>query len=144
MDRGVLFGLIAFAFFARLGHPFPMRTRPDILTKQQLPDGPVLIDEYRYLTDPDLWTPAFAHHAAQTEGVSLTDSHFAVLSFMRDWLETHGVIPDVRFVLKFIAGPDSITKAQSKDALYTLFSVGYVKQACKIAGMKQPRAWSTG
>jgi len=24
------------------------------------------------------------------------------------------------------------------------FAYGYVKQACKIAGMKRPRAWSTG
>lgn len=28
--------------------------------------------------------------------------------------------------------------------MYELFSYGYVRQACKIAGMRQPRAWSTG
>ena len=34
-----------------------------------------------------------------------------------------------------------------KDAhkkLFELFPYGYVKQACKIAGMRRPRAWSTG
>jgi len=28
--------------------------------------------------------------------------------------------------------------------LFVLFPYGYVKQACKIAGMRRPRAWSTG
>ena len=28
--------------------------------------------------------------------------------------------------------------------LVELFPYGYVKQTCKIAGMKRPRAWSTG
>ena len=28
--------------------------------------------------------------------------------------------------------------------LFELFPYGYVAQACKIAGMKRPRAWSTG
>jgi tRNA 2-thiouridine synthesizing protein E len=34
-----------------------------------------------------------------------------------------------------------------KDAhkkLFELYPYGYVKQACKIAGMRRPRAWSTG
>jgi tRNA 2-thiouridine synthesizing protein E len=30
------------------------------------------------------------------------------------------------------------------NALFVLFPYGYVKQACKIAGMRRPRAWSTG
>jgi len=28
--------------------------------------------------------------------------------------------------------------------IFELFSYGYVAQACKIAGMKRPRGWSTG
>jgi len=28
--------------------------------------------------------------------------------------------------------------------MFELFPYGYVKQACKIAGMRKPRAWSTG
>lgn len=28
-------------------------------------------------------------------------------------------------------------------ATVRLFSYGYVKQACKIAGMKRPRAWTS-
>jgi len=35
-------------------------------------------------------------------------------------------------------------KKSAKQHLFELFPYGYVKQACKIAGMQRPRAWSTG
>ena len=34
--------------------------------------------------------------------------------------------------------------SQERNDLFMLFPYGYVKQACKIAGMRRPRAWSTG
>jgi dissimilatory sulfite reductase related protein len=37
-------------------------------------------------------------------------------------------------------GPDQA----DRNDLFRLFPYGYVKQACKIAGMRRPRAWSTG
>ena len=125
-------------------HNSGMRTYPDILTEIQLPDGLVTVDEHGYLTNPDLWSDAFAEYAARAEGIRLTPAHEEVIGFIRDWQDKHGTIPDVRFVLKLLAGPQNLTKAQAKDVLFLLFPYGYVKQACKIAGMKQPRAWSTG
>ena len=121
-----------------------MRTRPDKLTTLTLPDGPVTVDEYGYLTDPFLWSRAFAEHTAQAEGITLTDRHFEVIDFIRAERDEHGLTPDQRHVLKFLGHGTGLTKSQAKDALYALFPQGYVKQACKIAGMKQPRAWSTG
>ena len=37
-----------------------------------------------------------------------------------------------------------MAKEEAKQLVFELFPYGYVKQACKIAGMKKPRAWSTG
>lgn len=121
-----------------------MRTHPDTLTKIALPAGTVTVDGHGYLTDPDLWTPDFANHVAAQEGIILTPRHFEVIHFMRSSLEEHGIIPDARFVFKFMARPGNLSKPAAKEALFELFPYGYVKQACKIAGMKQPRAWSTG
>lgn len=121
-----------------------MRTRPDILTQVRLPQGTVTVDEYGYLTDPTLWTREFAEYAAAQEGITLSDRHYQVIGFVRDWQEEHGVMPDVRFVLQFLGEPEGLNKSQAKDVLFALFPGGYVKQTCKIAGMKQPRAWSTG
>lgn len=121
-----------------------MRTRPDTLHEIALPGGTVTVDEHGYLTDPALWTADFAAHAAAAEGITLTDAHHRVIAFIRDWQDEHGVMPDVRFALRFLGHGDGLTKSQAKDALFALFPQGYVKQAVKIAGMKQPRAWSTG
>lgn len=121
-----------------------MRTRPDELREITLPDGRVTVDEHGYLTDPALWSETFAEYAAEAEGVTLTRRHHEVIAFVRASQEEHGIIPDQRFVLKFLGHGDTLSKSEAKDALYELFPQGYVKQVCKIAGMKQPRAWSTG
>jgi tRNA 2-thiouridine synthesizing protein E len=121
-----------------------MRTRPDTLREIVLPAGRVTVDEHGYLTDPAQWSPAFAKHTARAEGVTLGPRHFEVIAFIRAAQERNGITPDQRFVLKFLGHGAGISKTQAKDVLYALFPEGYVKQACKIAGMKQPRAWSTG
>ena len=42
------------------------------------------------------------------------------------------------------AGEFAATLSPAQKKLFELFPYGYVKQACKIAGMRRPRAWSTG
>jgi len=121
-----------------------MRALPDTLTQISLPSGNVTVDGHGYLTDPDDWTPEFAALVAEDEGIILTPQHDEVISFMRGYLADHGIMADVRFVLKLLANKYKTDKSGAKDVLYDLFPYGYVKQACKIAGMKQPRAWSTG
>ena len=121
-----------------------MRTLPDKISTIALPSGRVTVDEHGYLTDPADWTPEFATYAATGENLTLTPGHHEVIAFMRAYLDEHGIAADARFVLKFLAARDGLTKSGAKQALFALFPYGYVTQACKIAGMKQPRAWSTG
>lgn len=121
-----------------------MRTRPDIVTTVQLPSGSVSVDEYGYLTDPEQWTRDFALMIAEQEGIELRDLHWQVIAFMRDYLDDHGIAADARFVLKFVGDELGLDKEGARRALFELFPYGYVKQACKMAGMRQPRAWSTG
>jgi len=121
-----------------------MRYRPDIVTEITLPSGKIELDEHGYLTDPDKWSAEVAEHIAQKEGIALTQAHWVILNFMRDYLAEHGIMADVRFVLKLLSDSHQTNKSGAKKILFELFPYGYVKQACKIAGMKQPRAWSTG
>ena len=67
-----------------------------------------------------------------------------VLNYMHDYWAEHGVAPDVRHVVKHLANTQGMDKKLAKKELFKLFPYGYVKQACKIAGMQRPRAWSTG
>jgi len=121
-----------------------MRSRPDILTDRVVEDIPYRVDEYGYLTDPDAWTPSFATAVAGDEGLTLTEAHWQVIAFMRSYLEERGIAADARFVMWNLAARNGVAKREGRALLFQLFPYGYVKQACKIAGMRQPRAWSTG
>ena len=52
--------------------------------------------------------------------------------------------PDVRHVVSYLAKQWNTDKKSAKEHLFKLFPYGYVQQACKVAGMQKPRAWSTG
>lgn len=99
------------------------------------------IDEEGYLIDPFTWNEEIARKFATQENVELTENHWDAIKFMREYYAEHLIAPDVRHVTKHLAerlGPES------RNVIFELFPYGYVKQACKIAGMKRPRAWSTG
>lgn len=100
------------------------------------------VDGHGYLTDPETWSEGFAEYAARDEGLELTPRHWELIRWIRAREADRGVMPDARFAMKFLGGADG--KKAGRDELFRLFPYGYVKQAIRIAGMRQPRAWSTG
>jgi TusE/DsrC/DsvC family sulfur relay protein len=105
--------------------------------------GQLLRDEEGYLVDPEHWSEALAGEIAASEGLELGEEHWRVIAFMRARYLERQVAPDARFVVKFLA-EELGYGARARARLFELFPYGYVKQACKVAGMKRPRAWSTG
>jgi len=101
------------------------------------------VDGEGYLIDPADWNEQVARELARQERIVLTDEHWAVIRFMREYYEQHHIAPDARHVMKHLAEYKGAGKAGRND-LFVLFPYGYVKQACRIAGMRRPRAWSTG
>jgi tRNA 2-thiouridine synthesizing protein E len=101
-------------------------------------------DAEGYLFNPEDWSESIANQLAAEEGLELTDEYWPVLRFIRSYHDEHGITPDVRHLLKQLATEYGYDKKQAKQYLFKLFPFGYVKQACKIAGMQRPRAWSTG
>lgn len=99
------------------------------------------IDEEGYLVDPLEWSEAVAEAFAREENIVLTEPHWEVIRFMRDYYAEHQVAPDVRHVTKHLA---ERIGGDTRKLVFELFPYGYVKQACRIAGMKRPRGWSTG
>jgi tRNA 2-thiouridine synthesizing protein E len=97
-----------------------------------------------YLTNPEAWDESLAHQLAEEEALELADPYWPILRFMRDYWREHQVAPDVRHVVGFLADEQGMDKKAAKKQLFDLFPYGYVKQACKIAGMMRPRGWSTG
>lgn len=97
-------------------------------------------DNEGYLIDPADWTEDIAVELARQENIALTPEHWEAVRFMRRFFEEHQVAPDARFVMRHLTQ----TTGAGRNRLFELFPYGYVKQACKIAGMRRPRAWSTG
>jgi len=96
-----------------------------------------------YLVDPADWNEQVAEALARQERIVLSDEHWAVIRFMREYYEERQIAPDARHVMKHLAEVKGAA-SEGRNDLFALFPYGYVKQACKIAGMRRPRAWSTG
>jgi tRNA 2-thiouridine synthesizing protein E len=93
---------------------------------------------------PEDWDETVAAQLAAEEHLGLDEAHWPILSFMRGYWNEHRIAPDVRHVVVWLADRRGIDKKAAKEQLFKLFPYGYVKQACKVAGMQRPRVWSTG
>ncbi len=94
-------------------------------------------DEEGYLTDRTDWNEDLAKAMAKADNCDLTDNHWEVINFLREYYEEYQIAPAVRVLTKAIGkklGPD---KGNSK-YLYELFPYGPAKQACKYAGLPKP------
>ena len=72
--------------------------------------------------------------------------HYSPASFNNHWgvpLTLARMPADARFAIRFLA-EERGHGAGARKRLFELFPYGYVKQACRIAGMRRPRIWSTG
>lgn len=94
-------------------------------------------DEEGYIQELDKWSKELAELIAKDENIEMTNEHWEVVNFLRDYYEEYQIAPAVRVLIKSIKksmGPD---KGNNK-YLYTLFPYGPAKQACKIAGLPKP------
>ncbi|MCX7162354.1 MAG: TusE/DsrC/DsvC family sulfur relay protein [Rhodocyclales bacterium] len=94
-------------------------------------------DEEGYLINLADWTEEVGNYLAQTESVVMTEAHWEVINFLRDYYNEFQIAPAVRVLTKAIGkklGPDKGTSQY----LYELFPYGPAKQACKIAGLAKP------
>jgi dissimilatory sulfite reductase related protein len=97
-----------------------------------------------YLINPKDWNRTIARALAAAEGVELNNDHWIAIDFMREYCDGHSIAADIRHLIVYLADKRHWEKKQAKKLIFELFPYGYVRQACKIAGMMRPRAWSTG
>jgi tRNA 2-thiouridine synthesizing protein E len=94
-------------------------------------------DEEGYITDISLWTRELAEFIAKDENIEMSDDHWEVVNFLRNYYEEYQIAPAVRVLIKAIKKSLGVDKGNSK-YLYELFPYGPAKQACKIAGLPKP------
>lgn len=95
------------------------------------------VDEEGYLTDLNQWEPEAADIMAKLDDVTLTDAHWEVINFLREYYDEYQIAPAVRVLTKAIGKKLGADKGNSK-YLYELFPYGPAKQACKYAGLPKP------
>lgn len=94
-------------------------------------------DDEGYLTNLDDWTKDVASHLAEEEGVDMSDAHWEVVNFLREYYEEYKIAPMIRILTKSIGKKLGKEKGNTK-YLYELYPAGPAKQACKIAGLPKP------
>lgn len=95
------------------------------------------VDEEGYLADLNQWDKDVAVAMAEAEDVQLTDEHWDIINFLRDYYEEYQIAPAVRVLTKAVGKKLGKDKGNSK-YLYELFPYGPGKQACKYAGLPKP------
>ncbi len=95
------------------------------------------VDEEGYLANLSEWEPAIGEAMATAEDQPLTDEHWDIINFLREYYEEYQIAPAVRVLTKAVGKRLGKEKGNSK-YLYELFPYGPGKQACKYAGLPKP------
>lgn len=91
----------------------------------------VQVDEDGFLEDPSVWSEDIAAALAKMEEVDeLTENHWKVVNYLRDYYQEFGIAPMIRKLCKQ-------TGFKLKE-IYAMFPTGPAKGACKIAGLPKP------
>ena len=90
-----------------------------------------------FLLDMMLWDEQLAIHLAQLESIDLTDAHWEIIHFIRQFYQEYKYLPNARVFSKAIKKKLGAEKANSR-YLLKLFPEGPLKYACKIAGLPKP------
>jgi TusE/DsrC/DsvC family sulfur relay protein len=89
------------------------------------------VDEDGFLENPEIWNREVAIDFASTEGVTeLTDDHWKVIDYLRNYYLQFGIAPMIRKLCK--------ETGFKLNEIYNLFPSGPAKGACKLAGLPKP------
>jgi tRNA 2-thiouridine synthesizing protein E len=81
------------------------------------------------------WSKEVAESIAADEGLSLSDCHWTVINFLREYYSEFEHPPSPRIVIKGIGEHLTINAPCTRRTLEGLFPGGGCKQACRIAGL---------
>ena len=97
----------------------------------------VEVDEEGYLTNLDDWSKELAEHMATEDGITLSEAHWEVINFLRDYFQKYQIAPMIKILVKEIGKTMGPEKRNTK-YLYELYPAGPAKQACRYAGLPKP------
>ncbi len=88
-------------------------------------------DKDGFMTEPALWNAEVAAALAREEGITeMTESHWRIVNFIRQYWEQHDLAPPVRLICEELG--------VSVREIYKLFAAGPARGACRVAGLPKP------
>jgi tRNA 2-thiouridine synthesizing protein E len=97
----------------------------------QVGDKTIEFDPEGFMREPELWSEEVASSIARDEGIdTMSDKHWSVVNFIRDYWKEHDLAPPVRLLCK--------EAGVSVREVYKLFTSGPARGACRIAGLPKP------
>ncbi len=111
-----------------------------IYTCTLLVDGKtVLTDQEGYILDMDAWSEGFARAQAAKEGLELTEEHWQVIRFIREFYEEHNVQAQVRDMVRHFRETWEPERGNSRH-LHDIFPIGGPqKQGNRVAGIRKTK-----
>ncbi|NUF50268.1 TusE/DsrC/DsvC family sulfur relay protein [Gilliamella sp. ESL0250] len=94
-------------------------------------------DDKGYLKNWQDWSVDLVPKLAAKESIELTDAHWEVILFVRDFYLEYKTSPAIRALVKAMEKKFGAEKGNSR-YLYKLFPEGPAKQATKLAGLPKP------
>ena len=94
-------------------------------------------DAEGYLANLDDWNEEIAGYLSKQDHLELTEEHWRVLNWIRNYYMENGTAPNLRVMQKLLK--DELGEEYGdKKHLFELFPYGPAKQAARYAGMPKP------
>ena len=101
------------------------------MSEEQTTESESNFDEDGFLATMSTWTRSMAEELAEKNDIGpLTDEHWEVIEYVKQYYETYGTGPPVVKIGK--------TTGMSADAICGLFPCGVVRGAYRLAGLPRP------
>ncbi len=94
-------------------------------------------DAEGYLSNLEDWSEEIARYLSEQDNLPLTDQHWEIINFMRNYYAENGTAPNLRVLQKLLKEELGEEKSDKK-YLFDLFPYGPAKQAARYAGMPKP------
>ncbi|SMB78610.1 tRNA 2-thiouridine synthesizing protein E [Pasteurella testudinis DSM 23072] len=95
------------------------------------------LDKDGYLLHSEQWNEQVALVLAEKDQLPLSEAHWEVIHFVRDFYQEYQTSPAIRMLVKAMADKLGADKGNSR-YLQRLFPDGPAKQATKLAGLPKP------
>lgn len=97
----------------------------------------IITDKEGFLIHLTEWNKTIAIQLAKNDDLELTDEHWHIINFLRNFYQHYQTAPTVRILVKEMAKKLGADKANSI-YLHQLFPKGLLLQSSKIAGLPKP------